>query len=60
MPEQADPQGYGRRPEDGPRVSREELDRRQAAKLNQTNNGMIEDGKRKPWIPPHRSATTEA
>ena len=60
MPEPADPQGYGRRPEDGPGVSRAELNRRQAARLNETDNGMIEDGKRKPWIPPHRSATTEA
>jgi hypothetical protein len=33
MPERANPEGYGRRPEDGPSVSRAELNPRQAERL---------------------------
>ncbi len=44
MPEQANPQGYGRRSEDGPRVSRAEINRRQAERLNETDNGVIVGG----------------
>ena len=49
------PTPYGRQPSDGPEVSRAELDQRQARALNRTNNGKIEDAKRKPWITPERS-----
>ena len=59
MPERANPEGYGRRPEDGPLVSREELDRRQAAKLNATNNGVIVDGHNRGFVTPERSETTD-
>jgi hypothetical protein len=55
MPEQATPQGYGRRPDDGPCVSRAEINRRQAERLNETDNGVITDGKVKPFVPPERS-----
>ncbi len=58
MPKTDDPVGYGRKPSDGPTVSREEVDARQARKLNQTDNGVIENGKIRHPIPPHRSSTT--
>jgi hypothetical protein len=56
MSEQANPQGYGRRPEDGPNLSRAELNRRQAERLNETDNGVIVNGQRKPFVTPERSA----
>ena len=56
MAENANPEGYGRRPTDGPEVSRGELDRRQAGRLNGTNNGQMVDGMKQPFVTPERSA----
>ena len=57
MPKTVNPAAYGRRPNDAPTVSREEVDARQARALNQTKNGELEDGKSKPFVTPHRSQT---
>jgi hypothetical protein len=55
MAENANPTGYGRRPEDGTEVSRAELNRRQAVRLNQTDNGELVDGQKKPFVTPEGS-----
>ena len=54
---QFDPSGYGRRPLDGPQTSRQELDRRQAGKLNSSKNGELHDAKTAPYLTPDKSAT---
>jgi hypothetical protein len=57
MAEQVNPEGYGRKPSDGPSTSRAELNRRQAERLNSTDNGTLEDGRVQLWVTPERSAT---
>ena len=52
-----DPAGYGRKPMDGPEVSRAELDRKQAARLNPSKNGELDNGTTKPFLTPSQSKT---
>lgn len=51
------PADYGRQPFDGPSVTRAELDRRQAGKLNGSKNGTLEDATTRPYLTPDKSAT---
>jgi hypothetical protein len=55
---QARPEGYGRKPTDGPGVSREEIDRRQAGRLNQSGNGELDNGTTKPYLTARQSKTS--
>ena len=53
----ARPEGYGRTPTDDPGVSRQELDRRQAGKLNASRNGELDNGRATPFVTPNASRT---
>ncbi len=53
----ANPKGYGRDVTDAPGVSRAEIDRRQAGKLNASKNGELDNGATKPFLTPSQSAT---
>ena len=53
----ADPSGFGRRPGEGPGVSRAEIDRREAARLNESKNGELVGGKTAPYLTPRQSKT---
>lgn len=56
MAEVARPEGYGRRPDDGPEVTRAELNRRERDALNRTNNGVMKSGQKQPFITPKEFA----
>jgi hypothetical protein len=51
--ENARPDGYARRPGEGPEVPRPEINRRQADKLNALEDGKIGD----PYLTPEASRT---
>ena len=53
----ARPEGYARKPGEGPETSTDEITRRQAAKLNASKNGELVDGVTRPYLTPRQSKT---